>query len=222
MKKNYVLYGLACALFYLIGIGQAQAQNLNPGPHFGIKGGLNLSQLFVDQPNVQDENIKAGLHFGVFSKIPITNNLALQPELLYTNQGSRVNYGQSTIEDLLGIEPGEVRYNLNYIQLPVALAINLGPLNIHAGPYLSYLVSANITDLNATDLSTNQLVDLNEDDFHRWDYGVLVGVGVDIQNISLGVRYNHGLKEVGNTNLAGALTNNSRNAVGQIYIGFGF
>ena len=221
MKKYYLL---TVAIIFLMALGQVNAQRAydNTGPHFGIKGGVNFSQFYVDQPSVEDENMKTGYHFGIFAKIPISREIAIQPEVLYTNVGSKITYGQSQIENLFGIERGEVRFNLNYVQVPLMLSVNLGPLNIHAGPYAAYLVSANIKDLNVRDLSTNQLVNLNEDDFNRWDYGLVGGLSIDVQNFTIGARYNHGLREIGSTNLAGNLTNNSRNAVGQIFIGFGF
>lgn len=206
----------------LLGVGQTFAQHLNLGPHFGLKAGLNFSQLFADQANIENEGVRTGLHFGIFGKIPVSDYVSFRPELLYTSVGSRLTYGESQIENLFGIEPGEVRYNLDYIQLPVAFTYNFNLFNVYAGPYLSYLVSANITNLNVTDLTTNQLVDFNENDFNRWDYGLVVGMGVDFHNFTVGMRYNYGLREIDHTPLAGALTNNTRNGVGQIYVGFGF
>ena len=219
LKKISVL---SCAVLLLMGTWEVKAQSNNPGPKFGIKGGVNLSQFYVDQPNAEDENMKTGVHFGVFGKIPIANMLAIQPEVLYSNVGSKITYGGSGVEDFLGIEPGEVRFNLNYIQVPIALAVNVGPLNIHAGPYLSYLVSANIKDLKTSDLNSNNITDLETGDFNRFDYGLVGGVGFDVQNVTIGVRYNYGLQEVGKSDFAGALTNDSKNSVGQIYVGFGF
>ncbi|WP_158861372.1 porin family protein [Lunatibacter salilacus] len=225
MKKinNSQLFTLLCALgFIVLGAGQSMAQSNNPGPRFGIKGGLNASQLYVDQPNVEDENMKIGFNFGVFTKVPINSFLALQPEVLYTNVGSKVTYGGSNLENLFGIEPGEVRFNLNYIQVPVALAVNIGPLNVHAGPYVSYLLSANVRDWKPSELSGTTVRELDTDDFNKVDYGVVVGVGFDVQQVTIGARYNYGLREIGNSSLAGNLTENSKNSVGQIYIGFGF
>jgi hypothetical protein len=226
MKKPFSLQkfnSLSVILLMLLsGITTTYAQSNNPGPKFGIKGGLNLSQLYVDQPNVEDESMKLGIHFGVFSKIPINSFLALQPEVLYTNMGSKISYGGSDFENLFGIESGEVRFNLNYIQVPLALAVNLGPLNVHAGPYVSYLLSANVNNWKTSELSPTEVRELNTEDFNRIDYGVVVGVGFDIGVVNVGVRYNYGLREVGNEGLAGNLTNNSKNSVGQIYLGFGF
>jgi hypothetical protein len=216
-----ILY-LALIPLLLSGVTIAHAQSNNPGPKIGIKAGLNLSQLYVDQPNAEDEKMKLGLNFGVFGKIPISNFLAVQPEVLYSNVGSKIRYGGSNLENALGIEPGEVRFNLNYIQVPVALAANVGPLNLHAGPYLSYLLSANVKDLKSANLNPTDVVDLDTDDFNRLDYGVLFGVGFDVQGVTIGARYNYGLREIGNSGIAGRLTDNSKNGVGQIYIGFGF
>jgi hypothetical protein len=219
MKKLYskfTVFGLMMMVSTFM-----HAQNYNPGPNFGVKGGLNLSQLFVDQVNIEDESMKLGYHFGLFSKIPFSNSLSIQPEILYTNTGSRITYGGTDLANLLGIEPGEVRFNLNYVQLPVALAINIGALNIHAGPYLSYLVSANVSDLKWSDLNSSEVQELNTNDFNRFDYGLMGGIGVDVQGFTIGARYNYGLREIGKTGVVGNLTNNSRNAVAQLYIGFG-
>jgi len=208
--------------FLLFGAGQAMAQSDNPGPKFGIKGGLNASQLIVDHPNVEGENMKIGFNFGVFAKVPITRFLAVQPEVLYTSGGSKLSYGGSDLENVFGIEPGEVRFNLNYVQVPVALAVNIGPLNVHAGPYISYLLSANVTDLEYSDLEGTEVRELDTDDFNKIDYGIVAGVAFDVQNVTVGARYNYGLREVGNSGIAGNLTDNSKNSIGQIYIGFGF
>jgi opacity protein-like surface antigen len=218
IKKNL---GISFAVLLLLGAWEVNAQDGNPGPKIGIKGGVNFSQLYVDQPNAEDENMKAGIHFGVFGKIPIADMVAIQPEVLYTNTGSKITYGGSDLENFLGIEPGEVRFNLNYIQVPIALAVNVGPLNIHAGPYLSYLVSANIKDLKTSDLNPSDIKELETDDFNRFDYGLVGGVAFDIQNVTIGARYNYGLQEVGNSDLAGTLTNDSKNSVAQLYIGIG-
>ncbi|WP_276499863.1 porin family protein [Pontibacter litorisediminis] len=224
MKNNYSLRkvaGLGVAILLLLNAAQAKAQSDSPGPKIGVKAGLNFSQLYVGQPNAEDENTKLGYHFGVFGKIPVTDFLAIQPEVLYTNVGSKITYGGSDIADVLGIEPGEVRFNLNYVQVPVALAINIGPLNVHAGPYLAYLLSANVKDLKKSDLSTKDIKDLETDDFNRMDFGVMGGVGFDVRNVTVGARYNHGLREIGNSGLAGSFTENSKNSVVQIYLGFG-
>jgi len=223
MFKKYFTYLtiIGCSMMLMFGAGQVNGQNNNPGPKLGIKAGLNLSQLYVEQPNAEDENMKVGFNMGVFGKMPINDFFALQPEVLYSNVGSKITYGGSGLENLLGIEPGEVRFNLNYIQVPIGLVANLGPLNLHAGPYFSYLLSANIKDLKSSDLSSTDVTGLDTDDFNRVDYGLMFGVGFDVQGVTIGARYNHGLREIGKSGIAGSLTENSKNGVGQIYLGIG-
>ncbi len=222
MKNKFRLIGFGVVSWLLLSIPQLDAQTNNPGPRIGIKGGANLSQFYVEHPNLEDENAKLGLHFGVFTKIPVNSFFAVQPELLYTNVGSKVSYGGSGLEDALGIRDGEIRFNLNYVQLPIAFTLNLGPVNIHAGPYLSYLISANVKNLRISDLTTIETNTLERDDFNSFDYGIMGGIGFDVQNVTIGVRYNYGLREVGRTGLAGNITQNSKNSVGQLYLGFGF
>ncbi|CAN5921644.1 hypothetical protein BH24BAC1_BH24BAC1_21500 [soil metagenome] len=224
LKKDFLkkVAGIGLGAILLVGSTMAHAQSDNPGPRFGLKGGANFSQLYVNQPNVQDENMKVGYHFGIFGKVPITSFLALQPELLYTNVGSKITYGGSNLANLLGIKEGEVRYNLNYLQVPIGFAVNIGSFNIHAGPYVSYLIGANIKDLEASSLNSTEIADLDTDDFNRVDYGLMGGIGVDIRPVTIGARYNYGFREIGESGIAGRLTSNSKNAVVQLYIGFGF
>ncbi|WP_350340135.1 porin family protein [Paraflavitalea speifideaquila] len=105
-------------------------------PKIGIKGGINLSNLYVD--DVEDENMKVGVNVGVFAKFPLTRGFSIQPELLYSSKGAKLTYN-----NILG--QGEYRFNLNYVELPILAVFNLGKnFNIHAGPYAALLTSANI------------------------------------------------------------------------------
>ena len=53
------------------------------------------------------------------------------------------------------------------MQVPLALVVNPGPFNVHAGPYVSYLVGANVKNPQTADWNTNQLADLNTNSFNR-------------------------------------------------------
>jgi hypothetical protein len=77
--------------------------------------------------------------------------------VLYSNVGAQITYGGSDLANVLGIEEGKVRFNLNYVQVPIAVVANLGPFNVHAGPYLSYLVGANVKNLKTADLTPIRL-----------------------------------------------------------------
>ena len=184
-------------------------------PKIGINGGVNLSNLYVD--DVKDENMKVGVNIGVFSKIPLSRGFAIQPELLYSNKGSKLTY-----DNIIAGE-GEYRFNLNYVELPVLAVFNLSKnINIHAGPYVSFLASANVKDLKS-DGTENKVTDLKADSFNRFDYGLAGGIGFDFQNFTMGARYNYGLAEVGKSGtLSGELTKDSKNSAVSLYIGLGF
>ncbi|HTJ50929.1 MAG TPA: porin family protein [Cyclobacteriaceae bacterium] len=182
---------------------------------FGIKGGVNFSNLYID--NVERENLKIGVNAGFFAKFPIVRGISIQPEILYSNKGAKDRY-QSTVRG-----SGEYRFNLNYVETPLLLVFNLTKnLNINGGAYAAYLVSANVKDVNHDGTITG-VTNLNSSNFNRFDYGLVAGVGVDIQKATLGARYNYGLKNVGLPgSLSGDLTSNSKNSVFTFFIGFAF
>jgi hypothetical protein len=183
-------------------------------PKFGIKGGVNLTNLYVD--DVEDENMKVGVNVGVFAKLPVAKGFSIQPELLYTSKGSKLRYN-----NIFG--DGEYRFNLNYVELPVLAVFNLGKnFNIHAGPYAALLTSANIKRLDNESGEIDDIADLDTDNFKRFDYGLVGGVGFDIQNFTIGARYNYGLNEIGDGGVAGEATKNSKNSAFTFYIGIGF
>ena len=184
-------------------------------PKLGIKGGLNLTNLYV--ADVSDEHVKAGFNAGLFAKLPVTEGFSIQPELLYSVKGAKDNYNNFVQGS------GEYRFNLGYIELPLLAVVNLTRnFNIHAGGYAAYLVNANVKNVDDHG-NINGATELNADNFQRWDYGLAGGIGFDIQNFSLGARYNYGLHNIGKSgNLSGDLTKDSKNAGVSIYVGFGF
>jgi hypothetical protein len=178
-------------------------------PKIGVKLGGNLSNLRVD--NVEDEKLKLGLNLGLFAKIPVAKGFSIQPELLYSSKGTKLTTGGL-------LDEGEYRFNLNYVEVPVLAVINLARnFNLHVGGYGAYLASANIKQLEG-DGGANEITDLDEDDFNRFDYGLVGGLGVDVANFTIGARYDLGLKGVGE---AGALSD-SKNSAFSLYIGLGF
>ena len=226
MRGNFLLKWVSVGLLtlMLLTVGQASAQNDNLGPSFGVKGGLNLANLFANNnENIEDNNWKAGYHVGLFLKAPLNNILSIQPEVLYSTAGAKLSYGGSDLAQTLGINPGEVRFNLNYIQVPVMFMLNAGAFNVHAGPYASYLVSANVNNLQNNDpLNPTSGLELKADDFQRLDYGLAAGIGFDLKNAKIGLRYNYGLQQIDGGGVASRITADAHNAVAQVYVGFGF
>ncbi|WP_421872191.1 porin family protein [Marinoscillum sp.] len=178
----------------------------------GIKGGANFTNLYVD--DVDDENMKIGFNAGFYYRNDITDNFAIQPEFLFTQKGSEIQY-----DNFLG--EGKYRFNLNYLEVPVLAVVKLGPINLHAGPYLGFLVGANVKDVD-DDGNINDVEELDRDDFNTLDTGVAAGVGFDFPSGILGLRYNYGFQEIGQEGVAGEATENSKNSALQLYVGFDF
>ncbi len=155
---------------------------------FGVKGGVNFSNLYTQ--NVESNNILIGFNVGIFAKVPITESLAIQPELLYTTKGAKLTYNNYFVNS-------SAKFNLNYVELPILLVVNLTDhFNIHAGPYVAYLIEGNATnDSQGTlfDIQNN----LKNEDYNKFDTGLSVGLGFDKNQFGLGVRYNYGLQKVG-------------------------
>lgn len=215
-QKGTLLAFAILAAGVLSSSAQEQQTDVESGisSKFGIKGGINLANMYVD--DVQDENMKLGMNIGFLAKVPLTRGLSIQPELLYSSKGSKITY-----DNLFG--EGEYRFNLHYVELPVLAVINVARnLNLHVGPYLGFLAGVNITDVNE-DGTVDELMELDADDFNRFDFGLSGGLGLDIQNFTVGARYNYGVTEIGKSgSIPGGLTNNSKNSVVSFYIGFGF
>lgn len=184
----------------------------------GIKGGLNLSTISTDEGS--DKNLKPGFHIGVFNKIALSESIALQPELLFSTKGLKINYDESLIAD------GETRFNTNYIDLPIYMALNLSrAFQIQFGPYVSYLVSANIeTDAEVFDffqIDSND--ELDRKNFNAIDYGVAAGVSFDLDPLIIGVNYSLGLNAVAMEDKPSYdMFGDAKNSVIQIFAGIKF
>ena len=179
----------------------------------GIKGGANFTNLYVE--DVDDENMKIGFNVGAFYRADITENFAIQPEFLFTQKGSEIQY-----DNFLQGE-GKYRFNLNYLEVPVLAVVKFGSINLHAGPYLGFLVGANVKDVDDRG-NINDIEELDRDDFNTLDTGIAAGAGFDFPTGILGVRYNYGFQEIGQDGVAGQATENSKNSALQLYVGFDF
>lgn len=119
MKKVYVLtIALFSIAFY------AKAQDIK----IGAKTGVNLASVTGD--DIEDVKSRIGFHLGGMAEIPVSAQFYLQPELLFSSQGYKLDNGN-------GI--------LNYLNLPVIAKYYVTEqLSIEAGPQIGYLLSAKI------------------------------------------------------------------------------
>ncbi len=199
MKKQLLILTIAL----ISGFG-AHAQ------YIGLKGGLNLSNLNID--DVDDENLRTGYHFGVYLNVPISDAFAFQPEVLYSTKGAEGAYDI----DLgpFGDIDGTATFKLNYIDVPLLGVFRLGDIaEIHVGPYVGFLAGSDYEiegDFEAED-------DLDSDNFKNLDFGLVGGFALNFSAIQVGARYNYGLQEVQDSELAETLLGDAKNSYIQVF-----
>lgn len=174
--------------FILVFMMQNPGQAQNNYPLFGLKGGVNFSTLYAE--DVKNTKMIGGFNIGLFSKLPVSEFIAIQPELYFTTKGAEVSYNNIFVD-------GTASFTTDYIELPILLVLNVtDKFNFQVGPYLSYLLSGKVKNV-----SSNSYFDFEDNidtkDFNRFEAGVAVGAGLDLGALGVGIRYNHGLTIVG-------------------------
>lgn len=200
----------ASLVFSLMAFTNVEGQE--NGTKFGVKGGANFSNFYTD--DVDDNNVLTGFNIGLFAKLPISDNIFLQPEISYTGKGSELVYNNALVS-------GTAQFKLDYIEIPFLLVVNISKnFNLHAGPYAAYMISGKTT--NKSDNGSYNFEDkIDVNDFNRFDAGLAGGVGLDLEPVSFGVRYNYGLTKIGKDN-SDFTSSDAKNSVLSVYAAFGF
>ncbi|MDP5199103.1 porin family protein [Flavobacterium sp. DG2-3] len=131
MKKTMLVL---CALF-LSGAAIAQDQKVK----LGIKAGLNMANLSVDESELNSSD-KTGFTAGLMVEIPLAKQFSVQPELLYSQQGSKFSYSDAEVSN----SNFKSTIKLNYLNIPVMLKYYVAKgLSVQAGPQIGILLKAN-------------------------------------------------------------------------------
>jgi len=189
----------------------------------GVKLGANLTNLAGDLQDEDNFQNKLGFVGGITYNIPLStdNFVSIQPELLYSQKGYKradITFNDPTTGQQVTQE-GKVNYS--YLDLPILLKINAGPVFFEAGPQISYLLGIKDnteTTVNGVDFEGYNRIE--KDALAELEIGYAAGVGVQIpMGLTLNVRYNGSVsalaKDDNNDELA-----NARNSVYQATIGF--
>ena len=213
MKRKLRNVLLLCAGMIAMMAATAQAQE---APRVGIKGGLNMSNLYVD--NVDDENARFGFHAGLYTQLFSSEAFAIQPEINYSTKGTGVTYA---IANAGGVTVDhDQKFNFAYLDIPVLAVFKLGrTAEIHAGPYWSYLLRAEIKNNDGD--PNNEFDTIDRDNFDDWDYGLVGGIGFNLgKSAQLGARYNYGLNQIAESAAAKRVLGGAKNQVAQLYLSF--
>ncbi len=149
----------------------------------GFKAGLNISSLKIEDFDNTDSRL--GLHAGLLAHIHLAPQWAVQPELLYSAEGGKVDFGGGS----------EATYKNDYVNIPVMLQYMFdNGFRLEAGPQLGLLVSSKIEDENDNEEDADDVFKTTN---------VSLGVGLNYLSHSgfgFGGRYNHGLSNIAEGN----------------------
>ncbi|OWU88423.1 hypothetical protein APR43_23025 [Flavobacterium sp. NLM] len=192
LTKNKKMKKVILSAIAVMAFGMANAQDVK----FGLKGGLNVSNFSGDTEGI-DFKSRFGFNAGGFVEIKFSEKFALQPEVLYSTQGAKVDNFNLDV-DGIGTVNADVAFNLAYINVPVMFKYFAAEkFSLEAGPQIGFLVSAETK--TKVDGYGSSKVDI-KDNFESIDFGLNLGAGYDFtENFSAGVRYNLGLANIAKT-----------------------
>jgi hypothetical protein len=121
--------------------------------------------------------------------------IGIQPELLFSQQGTKVKLDGSDFES-----------NFSYINIPIVLKLyTVGGLNLQAGPQFGFLSSA---DWHGEDV---------KDFLKGSDFSLALGVGWDLPfGLTIDARYNLGLSDINDSPAYDEI----KNKVWQVSLGY--
>lgn len=166
MKKLHIL--LLCITLALTINTNAQEVK------FGAKAGLNISNFIGGQA---DRNNLVSFHVGGIAEVKLSDKFSLQPELLYSRQGSEA-------QDI-------VKIKVDYLAIPIIAKYYLSEkFSFEAGPQMSFLINdkGEYNDSSIPDQDT---------DASSFDFSLNAGIGYNItSNLFAQARYNYGITTV--------------------------
>ncbi len=217
--KKVILSAIAVFVF-----GLANAQ----GVEFGVKGGLNVANVSGQ------ENGKSlyGFSIGAFAEIKISPKFAIQPELLYSMQGTK--YSTTTSSSGGGgfsfTSTDDVKAGLNYLNIPImAKYFVIEKLSVQAGPQFGFLLafdrtsnsSSSTTFAGVTKVSSTSSSSSDKSKLSSIDFGFNLGAGYDItEHFSADLRYNIGLTTINENSINGI--SDIKNNVFSLNLGYKF
>lgn len=178
------------------------AQKIN----FGIKAGLNMSMLTGSKDQIISSN--NGFFGGAILEYKILGKMAIQPELLFSAQGAKLESKDLTFS---------ITRKMDYLILPIMVKYYIkSGLFVEAGPQAGFLISANQDVENRiTNISTSEDIKEATKDL---DMAANVGIGYELlDKVVAQVRYCIGI-----TNTSDLQNTNIKNGVFQLSVGYKF
>ena len=133
---------------------------------FGIKAGVNFSNVYDEEGDDFVADGKTGLAAGAFVSIPLGKFFGIQPEVMYSQKGFKGN------GSFLGLDYDYKRTS-TYLDIPLLLQIKPSKyLTLLAGPQFSYLLETK-NEFNNTSSTTEE--EINSDNYKKGIIGMGIG-----------------------------------------------
>ena len=175
----------------------SRSQN-QQGFGFGIKGGFLFNSF--DQANA-DFDSKTGTAIGIFFGGNRTGAVGVMGEILYAKKSA----------GRLGVE--SLTQDLYYLEIPILARINIGSSSVNGlsvygivGPVFDILLKAKQNNFDV------------KDNYEALNLGIIAGGGVEFLRFIAELRYNWGLRNIQNGNLA--TTNEIKTRTFMVLFGF--
>ena len=191
-----------------------------------LKGGVNFANISNNDDGGYDDNrMLTSFHVGVLADLNLTEFLALQPGLLYTGKGIKLEN-----------DAQEVTFSPRYLELPVNLVFKTPTGNakffVGAGPYVAMGIGGKFKGEGIIDFEED--IRFSDDDpltpeeegagafrVRRFDYGLNGIIGIEASNLVISAGYGLGLAKI----QSGSDSNddqNNKHRVFNLSLGFKF
>lgn len=220
MKKLFLGLALAGSLFSYAQEKETKTTSASPVT-FGVKGGFNATTITKADDYDNDQKLKAGFHAGVFVNIPIAEKFSIQPELLFSQLGSKSEESYKYHSGNSGFKQEyDFKLNLNYLTMPVMVQYNILPqLYVEAGPEFGVLLGGKFkgdktltaTEGSVTTVTTEKYSEkVNKDFYNTFNFGIGIGAGYYFtDNFGVTARFTAGITDVSKINKGDAVRNNA-------------
>jgi hypothetical protein len=157
------------------------------GVSVGVRGGLNLADVSFDGDDPSPSlGSRTGLVAGAFVTVPLFRGFALQPEVLYSSKGAKL--------DDEGIQSTLM---LDYVEVPVlgrmsGNAFRGGRFYVVAGPSVGVRVRAKSKTVFS---GSTEEFDISGE-IERLDIGVTAGAGLQFGALVIDGRFTYGLSDI--------------------------
>lgn len=167
--KKYILYSV---VFLFLGqLAMAQTKGI------GIRFGYNFANLSGD---IQQNETLTAFHVGAFTDFKLRDCLFLQPELMFSVQGSAFSYGDDELSE------SDTDLKISYLNIPVLLSYHYTEkLSFTGGPQIGVLMGAKDSGKDIID------------NVAPYDIALSLGLAYKVyKDIRLSARYNQGFLKV--------------------------